>query len=93
MKEFVEKALAEQKGGNLTVMLIPARTDTRFFHDYIYNKKNIEVRFLKGRVKFINPDIPLLRGTKTNGSSNAAPFPSMVVVFHPLQGRRKIGLD
>lgn len=48
------------------VMLLPARTDTRWFHDYIYGKA--EIRFIKGRLKF-------------GGQKNAAPFPSMVVVF------------
>lgn len=82
VQEFVIKALAEQKRGRKTVMLIPARTDTKLFHDYLYNKPHIEIRFLKGRVKFINPDGPLLRGTKMNGSNNSAPFASMVVIFH-----------
>ena len=50
----------------LVVMLIPARTDTRWFHDYIYQKH--EVRFIRGRLKF-------------GDSKNPAPFPSMVVVF------------
>lgn len=49
-----------------TVMLIPARTDTKWFHDYIYNQH--ETRFIKGRIKFV-------------GAKNNAPFPSMVVVF------------
>lgn len=48
------------------VMLIPARTDTKWFHGYINHKS--EVRFIRGRLKF-------------GGSKNAAPFPSMVVVF------------
>lgn len=52
------------------VMLLPARTDTRWFHDYIYKKPNVEVRFIKGRLKFGN-------------SKNSAPFPSMIVVFRP----------
>ncbi len=52
----------------IAVMLIPARTDTRWFHEYIYNKSSVEIRFLKGRLKF-------------SGSKNPAPFPSMVVVF------------
>ena len=50
----------------MTVCLLPARTDTRWFHDYIYGKA--EIRFLKGRLKF-------------GGSKNSAPFPSMVVIF------------
>ena len=50
----------------LTVMLIPARTDTRWFHQYIYIYA--EIRFIKGRLRFSN--------AKYN-----APFPSMVVIF------------
>lgn len=50
----------------LTVMLLPARTDTKWFHDYIYHKA--EIRFIKGRLKF-------------GDGKNSAPFPSMVVVF------------
>lgn len=52
----------------LVVMLLPARTDTKWFHDYIYGKENVEVRFLKGRLKF-------------GKSKNSAPFPSMVVIY------------
>ena len=60
---FVKKAV-ESKA--LTVMLIPARTDTKWFHIYIYMQYPIE--FLKGRVKF-------------KGATSSAPFPSMVVIF------------
>lgn len=48
------------------VMLLPARTDTAWFHDYIYGKS--EIRFVRGRLKF-------------GDSKNSAPFPSMVVIF------------
>ena len=48
------------------VMLLPARTDTKWFHDYIYGKA--EIRFIKGRLKF-------------GDAKNSAPFPSMVVIF------------
>ena len=48
------------------VMLLPARTDTKWFHDYCLPYGKIE--FLRGRLKF-------------GGCKNAAPFPSMVVVF------------
>ena len=82
VNDFAQKALNEQQRGNMTVMLIPARTDTRFFHDYIYNKPDVEIRFVKGRIKFISPDGSLLRGIKMNGSNNAAPFASMVVFLH-----------
>lgn len=59
--KWVEK-LSQNKG----VGLLPARTDTKWFHDFIYGKA--EIRFLKGRLKF-------------GGGKNSAPFPSMVVVF------------
>lgn len=65
--KWVEKARNEsRKCGTLVVMLIPARTDTRWFHEFIYHKA--EVRFLRGRLKF-------------NGCRNSAPFPSMIVIF------------
>lgn len=77
VKEFCKKAILEQTKGNLTVMLIPARTDTKFFHEYCYKQPNIEVRFLKGRLKFVSYDGSLIR----KGISNSAPFPSMIVIF------------
>ena len=52
--------------GGVVVMLLPARTDTKWFHDYIYGKA--EIRFVKGRLKF-------------GDSRNSAPFPSMVCIF------------
>ena len=65
--KWVQKSFEESKKKNtLVVMLIPARTDTKYFHDYIYGKA--EIRFIRGRLKFGN-------------SKTAAPFPSMVVIF------------
>ena len=81
VKEFCRKALYETKLGNTTVMLIPARTDTAFFHDYIYKRRNVEIRFLRGRLRFITPDGSLLR----KDASNSAPFPSMIVIFKPIR--------
>lgn len=60
------KKASEAKGG-IVVCLLPARTDTRYFHDYIYWKA--EIRFIKWRLKFW-------------WSKNSAPFPSMVVIFN-----------
>lgn len=34
------------------VMLIPSRTDTRYFHDFIYMKPNVRYEFIRGRLKF-----------------------------------------
>jgi len=66
---WVEKAFYENSHRGIgIVMLLPSRTDTKWFHDYIYTNPRCEVRFLKGRLKF--------KGTK-----NSAPFPSMVVIF------------
>lgn len=65
---WVRKCYMEaQKINTIVVMLIPARTDTRYFHEFIYHKAR-EIRFIKGRLKF-------------GGQKNSAPFPSMVVVF------------
>lgn len=65
--DWVRKAFEEgHKENTLVVMLIPARTDTRYFHDYIQHRA--EVRFVRGRLKFGNVN-------------QSAPFPSMVVVF------------
>lgn len=50
----------------ILVYLIPARTDTAWFHDYIYGKA--EIRFIRGRLKF-------------GGEKNNAPFPSMLAIF------------
>ena len=53
-------------GADVAVALIPSRTDTRWFHDHCYGKA--EIRFLRGRLKF-------------GGCKDAAPFPSMVVIW------------
>lgn len=63
---WVKKAYEESLRGAKVICLLPARTDTKWFHDYIYGKA--EIRLLKGRLKFGN-------------AKNSAPFPSMVVVF------------
>lgn len=53
---WVQKCYEESlKPYTTVVMLIPARTDTRWFHNYIYQKPNVEVRFIKGRLKFFDP--------------------------------------
>lgn len=70
VKQFLGKAVEERAKGAVVVGLLPARTDTKWFHSYVYGKA--EVRFIKGRVKFIRPDGLILNG---------APFPSIVVVW------------
>ncbi len=79
--QWIAKAKGESGRGVTVVCLLPARTDTRWFHDHCWNierdkpRTNVEVRFLKGRLKF---------GTAKAG----APFPSMVVIFTPPPGCR-----
>jgi len=70
--KWVRKAYEEAQKGCLVVALLPARVDTRWFHDWIYRRPNTDVVFLRGRLKF-------------GDAKNSAPFPSMVVVFHPPQ--------
>lgn len=65
--DWAKKACEEaQNPDTIVMMLLPARTDTRWFHRYIYGKA--EIRFLKGRLKF-------------GKAKNSAPFPSMVVIW------------
>jgi phage N-6-adenine-methyltransferase len=71
---WVAKAAAEAARGATVVCLLPARTDTRWFHEHIYGKA--EVRFIKGRLKFVG--IEAISGAP---DINPAPFPSMVVIF------------
>lgn len=54
LKEFVAKALDESSYGNRTVMLLPAKTDQAWFHDLVYNHRGIEIKWIKGRLKFKN---------------------------------------
>lgn len=69
--KWVEKAFRSSKEGSTVVCLVPARTDTVWWHDYCMKG---EVRFVKGRLCFVRGD-----------STDRAPFPSAVVVFRPMQ--------
>lgn len=64
--KWVEKGYLAAKAGATVVMLLPSRTDTRWWHDYVM--KASEIRFIRGRLKFGN-------------AMNGAPFPSAIVVF------------
>lgn len=68
ISKWVKKAYNEttREEDTLVIMLIPARPDTAYFHDYIYGKA--EIRFVRGRLHF-------------NESKAGAPFPSMIVIF------------
>jgi len=65
IKDWIKKAYEESKHGALVVCLIPARTDTAYWHDYCMRG---QIRFIRGRLKF-------------NDSKNSAPFPSAIVIF------------
>lgn len=63
--KWVKKAYQSARDGATVVCLLPARTDTAWFHEYCLRG---EIEFLRGRLKFV-------------GSTHNAPFPSMLVVF------------
>jgi site-specific DNA-methyltransferase (adenine-specific) len=68
LKAWCKKTLVESNKGKLVVMLIPSRTDTTYWHDYVMRAD--EIRFIKGRLKF-------------QGAIHNAPFPSAIVIFRP----------
>ena len=64
--KWVERAYRASLIDATVVMLVPSRTDTKWFHEFAYKKA--EIRFIKGRLKF-------------GDSTNSAPFPSMILIF------------
>lgn len=66
--KWVKKAYESAQAGATVVCLLPARTDTAWWHDYVMRWG--EITFLRGRLKFGN-------------AQNSAPFPSAIVVFKP----------
>lgn len=69
--KWVRKAFFSSVEGATVVMLLPARTDTKWFHDFILHRA--EVRLLKGRLKF-------------GRGIGSAPFPSMLVIYRGVKG-------
>lgn len=66
--QWIERAYYAALDGVTVVCLVPARTDTAWWHDWAM--KATEIRYLRGRLKF-------------GGGKNSAPFPSAVLVFRP----------
>lgn len=66
--EWARKCYEASLAGATVVLLAHARTDTRFFHDWVYGKA--ELRFVRGRLKF-------------GDGKQSAPFPSMVAIYRP----------
>jgi phage N-6-adenine-methyltransferase len=87
LKKWISKCWHEAQSGMTVVMLIPARTDTKAWHSYIYDSKlwrfrpGVEVRFIPGRVTFWENGRPAI--SKKTGKPQSAPFPSCVVIFRP----------
>lgn len=75
-RQFIAKAAEEAKKGCTVVCLVPSRTDTMWWHTYVWDRTTntprpgVEVRFIQGRLKF-------------GDQKNSAPFPSVVVIFRP----------
>ena len=73
---FLSKAALEREAGCTVVCLVPSRTDTRWWHDVVWDttqhcaRPGVSIRFAKGRIKF-------------KGALNSAPFPSSILVFTP----------
>lgn len=67
IEKWMKKAYESSLEGATVVCLVPARTDTRWWHRYSLRG---EIRYLRGRLKF-------------GQSPNSAPFPSAVVIFRP----------
>ena len=70
--KWIARAVDVAQGGATCVLLIPSRTDTKWWHDYIM--KADEIRFIKGRLKF-------------GDSKNSAPFPSAIAIFKGVNSR------
>jgi site-specific DNA-methyltransferase (adenine-specific) len=68
ISKWMKKAFAESQRGALVVCLIPSRTDTKWWHDWVM--KSSEIRFVSGRISF-------------GISKNSAPFPSCIVIYYP----------
>lgn len=70
--KWMEKAYKSSLNGATVVCLVPARTDTKWWHEYAIKG---EIEFIRGRLKF-------------GGSKNSAPFPSAVVTFNGKQWQK-----
>jgi len=71
---WVKKAYMESMhNGAIVVCLIPARTDTAYWHDYIFGIEFVDITFLRGRIQFER---------HSNMVATSAPFPSAIIVFN-----------
>jgi len=70
IKAWAAKAHEEAQSGKTVVLLIPSRTDTRWWHAHVMTAN--EIRFCRGRLKF-------------GGAKNSAPFPSCIAIWNPIK--------
>lgn len=75
ISSWMKKAFEESQRGALVVCLIPSRTDTKWWHQWVM--KSAEIRFVSGRISFGN------QPAGQAGSKQSAPFPSCIVIFYP----------
>ena len=68
ISRWVHKARVEAENGATVVALLPARTDTAWFHEDVFG--HADIRFMRGRLRFV-------------GAPSNAPFPSMMAIFRP----------
>ena len=68
ISKWIQKGYREYEQGKTLVFLLPSRTDTAWWHDFVM--KATEIRFIRGRLKF-------------DDQKNSAPFPSAIVIFKP----------
>ena len=71
---WARKCFEAAEQGATIVLLVHSRTDTRFFHDWIYGKA--ELRFVRGRLKF-------------GDGKQSAPFPSLVAIYRPMRHAKR----
>jgi phage N-6-adenine-methyltransferase len=69
MRDWARKCYEASRAGAIVVLLAHARTDTRWFHDWVYGKAE-QIRFIRGRLKF-------------GDGRQSAPFPSLVAIYRP----------
>lgn len=75
---WFQRARDAQREGHTVVMLVPARTDTAYWHQHVWDarrhrpREGVQIRFLPGRIRF------------GDTAGDAAPFPSAIVVFRPI---------
>jgi len=74
---FMEKAATEAEDGAVVVALVPARTDTRWWHAFVVGKAR--VHFLKGRLRYGHECVR----SQSSPAPSSAPFPSALVVYDP----------